>query len=559
MIDSDPLSRRVLVLTPTGADAQIAASLLAEAAIESVICDSIVELCDRFSEGAGAMLIAEEGLHSPEIDCLTGALQEQPPWSDIPLIVLTTADDTEQSTERLVGLFASVGSMTLLERPFRSATLLSAIQVAMRARQKQYQSRRLIEQAASAALELTRSQERLSLAIESSKMGMWTLSMPSLELDASPRCREMFGVPEGRPFTYRELVDAVHPDDRLRMHDAVAAALTDGIGYDLEHRILRADGSVRWVALRGRAFFDSRGAPSFMTGTSLDITDRKNAESLRERLLGAERAARSAAERANELKDEFLATLSHELRTPLTAVLGWTQVLKRLGAASQEQLRAVVAIERNAIAQKRLIEDLLDMSSISAGTFELEHERVSMDAIVDAAVDSVAGLAHERNISLQRALSATSHIVVGDRRRLQQVVWNLLTNAIKFSPRSAAVHVSLEQAEGGVRLTVSDAGVGIEPDFLPHVFERFRQQDGSTRRAHGGLGLGLGIVKHLVELHGGRVRAESEGSGGGATFAVWLPLAPEAPAVERAAAPPQPRAQAARKDASADTPATASR
>jgi PAS domain S-box-containing protein len=522
---AESLGRRVLILTPSAADAPVARQLLAEAGIDSLICADLAGLCERLAEGAAAMLIAEEALIAPEIDVLLAALGEQPPWSDIPLVVLTTADDTALSTARLLGLFESVGSMTLLERPFRAATLLSTVQVAMRAREKQYESRRLTEQAARATEALARSEERLRLVIDSSRIGTWTLELPGYRLTASSRCRQIFGRDDEHPFSYRQLVDAVHPDDRGRMRQAVAAALRDGSEYDLDYRILRGNGGIGWVAMRGRAFFDASGKPTFMAGTALDVSERKAAESLKEQLLQAERRARAAAERENAMKDEFLATLSHELRTPLAAVLGWTQVLRRAAPGGEERQRAVAAIERNALAQKRLIGDLLDMSAISAGSFELERQPLSLDAVADAAIEAAKPLAAESGVELHREGHAGGALVIGDRRRLEQVAWNLLANAIKFSPRGSQVRVHVGASRDEVRLTVSDSGVGIAPEFLPHAFERFRQQDSSTRRVHGGLGLGLSIVRHLVVLHGGRVHAHSEGTGFGATFLVALPNA----------------------------------
>ena len=523
--DRDASLRRVLILTPSAADAPVAHQLLAEAAIVSVICADIASLCERFAEGAAAMLIAEEALDTPEIDGLLAALEAQPSWSDIPLIMLTTADDTAMSTARLLALFESVGSMTLLERPFRAATLLSTVQVAMRAREKQYEARHLMEQAAHTTEALARSEERLRLVIDSSRIGTWTIELPGYRLEASPRCRQIFGRDDERSFSYRELVDIVHPDDRARMRQAVAAALRDGSEYDLDYRILRYHGGLGWVAMRGRAFFDATGKPVFMAGTALDITERKASESLKEQVLQAERHARAAAERENAMKDDFLATLSHELRTPLAAVLGWTQVLRRAGPGGEERQRAVAAIERNALAQKRLIGDLLDMSAISAGSFQLERQPLSLDDVADAAIEAARPLAQESGVELRREGRTGGALVLGDRRRLEQVAWNLLANAIKFSPRGSQVRVHVGASRDEVRLTVIDSGVGIAPEFLPHAFERFRQQDSSTRRAHGGLGIGLSIVKHLVVLHGGRVHAHSEGTGFGATFVVALPTA----------------------------------
>jgi PAS domain S-box-containing protein len=242
-------------------------------------------------------------------------------------------------------------------------------------------------------------------------------------------------------------------------------------------------------------------------------------------LLTRERTARSEAERASRLKDEFLATLSHELRTPLNAILGWAQLLNP-GNSDREDLQIGIAtIERNARVQKQIIEDLLDMSRIIAGKIRIEVQRVDPVMIVDAAIESVRPAAEAKNIRFAKALDPTAGQVNADGGRLQQIVWNLLTNAIKFTPRGGEVRVSLGRADDQLRIAVSDDGQGIKPEFLPHIFERFRQQDASTTRKHGGLGLGLSIVKQLVELHGGTVHAESDGEGRGARFVVDLPLA----------------------------------
>jgi PAS domain S-box-containing protein len=251
----------------------------------------------------------------------------------------------------------------------------------------------------------------------------------------------------------------------------------------------------------------------------------------RARLFALAEAERQRAEEASRLKDEFLATLSHELRTPLTSILGWTQLL-RSGALRDEAKRgrALETVERNARAQAHLVEDLLDISRITSGTLALERRAVDLASSVGAALDAVRPSAVVRGVHLEADLAgAEGARVTGDPTRLQQVAWNLLSNAVKFSPRGTTVHAQLVREGGWVRLSVRDEGAGIPADFLPHVFERFRQADGTTTRRHGGLGLGLSIVRSLVELHGGRVEAQSGGEGRGATFTVHLPLAAGAP------------------------------
>ncbi|HWU89359.1 MAG TPA: ATP-binding protein [Kofleriaceae bacterium] len=238
----------------------------------------------------------------------------------------------------------------------------------------------------------------------------------------------------------------------------------------------------------------------------------------------AERAARAEVERASLIKDEFLATLSHELRTPLNAVLGWSEMLLLRGAGDAETRRGLETIVRNAHAQAQLIEDLLDMNRIVSGKIRLDVQGVDLASIIEAAIDSVRPSAEARSIRLRKTLDPLAGPVFGDPHRLQQVVWNLLSNAVKFTPRGGKVDVLLRRVSSHVEIAVTDSGIGLSAEFLPYIFERFRQADSSTTRRHGGLGLGLSIVKQLVELHGGGVRAESPGLGQGATFVVSLPL-----------------------------------
>jgi signal transduction histidine kinase len=244
----------------------------------------------------------------------------------------------------------------------------------------------------------------------------------------------------------------------------------------------------------------------------------------RERLLASERAARAEAERASRVKDEFVATLSHELRTPLNAIVGWTQILMRDTSEPERVRKGLEVIERNARAQAQMIDDLLDLSRIMAGKLRLALERLDLEDIVEYVIRSVQPAADAKEIAITPILEAGGPIQ-GDPARLQQVVWNLLSNAIKFTGARGAVQVWLRRVEGEVELTVSDTGQGIQPEFIEHVFERFRQQDTGAARRHGGLGLGLSITKQLVELHGGRIDAASDGEGRGATFTVRLPTA----------------------------------
>ena len=249
----------------------------------------------------------------------------------------------------------------------------------------------------------------------------------------------------------------------------------------------------------------------------------------RERLLESERIARANAEQSSQLKDEFLATLSHELRSPLSAIIGWVYVLRQTsqwqGQATDDLAKGLEVIERNARVQAKLVEDLLDMSRIVSGKFRLDAKEVDLAAVIAETLETVWVSAEAKEIHLQRTTGPLVGLIYGDPARLQQVVWNLLSNAIKFTPRGGRVQVVLQRINSYVELSVSDNGQGIAPEFLPYIFERFRQADASTTREHGGLGLGLAIVKHIVEMHGGTVMAASAGPGKGAAFTVRLPPA----------------------------------
>ena len=252
--------------------------------------------------------------------------------------------------------------------------------------------------------------------------------------------------------------------------------------------------------------------------------DAKRAASERSQLLEAERAARAEIERVSLIKDEFLATLSHELRTPLNAVLGWSGVLLARGGNDPDLLRGLETIARNARAQAQLIEDLLDMNRIVSGKVRLDVQRMDLAPIVESVLESVRPSADGKGIRLRKTIDPNAGPVFGDPNRLQQIVWNLVNNAVKFTPKGGKVDVLLQRVNSHVEITVHDSGIGIAPAFLPHLFERFRQADSSTTRKYGGLGLGLSIVKQLVELHGGTVSASSPGTDQGATFVVSLPF-----------------------------------
>lgn len=272
---------------------------------------------------------------------------------------------------------------------------------------------------------------------------------------------------------------------------------------------------------------DDRGKLVSVLSLVLDVTARQSAEEERAASLLRERDARRHAEEADRLKDEFLATLSHELRTPLTSILGWASMIRNGEVEGSNTTRAIETIERNARSQARLIDDLLDVSRIITGNLRLDLHPLNLAPIVDAALDALRPTADVKGIKLQTHFVPEECLVKGDPNRLRQVIWNLLSNAIKFTQRGGSVNIDLTCVESTARLTVGDTGDGISPDFLPYVFDRFRQAEGSISRKQGGLGLGLAVARHLVELHGGTITAESEGLGHGSVFTVDLPLAQE--------------------------------
>ncbi|HEX3355484.1 MAG TPA: PAS domain S-box protein [Tepidisphaeraceae bacterium] len=318
---------------------------------------------------------------------------------------------------------------------------------------------------------------------------------------------------------------SVHdPKELPRVTKKWKDALAAGTPWEDTFPLRRHDGIFRWHLSRAQPFYDDEGKIKHWFGTNTDITAQLELTRDRDELLNAERAARSEAERVSRMKDEFLATLSHELRTPLNAILGWSQLLRHDFSDTKMLGEGIAVIERNARAQTQLIEDLLDMSRIVSGRIRLDVQRVDLAVVVDSAIESIKPSADAKEIQIRRLLDPLACSVAGDPNRLQQVVWNLLSNAVKFTPKGGKIEILLERVNSHVELTVTDTGQGITPDFLPYVFDRFRQADSSTSRKHGGLGLGLAIVKQLVELHGGIVRVKSAGQGQGSSFSIALPV-----------------------------------
>jgi PAS domain S-box-containing protein len=319
-------------------------------------------------------------------------------------------------------------------------------------------------------------------------------------------------------------LDVVHPEDYNDVRNAFFEANKRCSAFFIEYRLRRKDGVYRWTIGAANPWFGVDGKFKGYIGSVIDITERKSAEAERDRLLKLEQAARTEAETANRIKDEFLAVLSHELRSPLNPILGWARLLQTREFQPAEINKAIATIERNAQLQAQLIEDLLDVSRILQGKLNLKMFPVSLVMVIEAGLETVRLAAEAKDIHIQTMLDASLVQVLGDSGRLQQVIWNLLSNAVKFTPEGGQINIQLERIDTQAQITVSDTGKGINPDFLPYVFDYFRQADGTTTRRFGGLGLGLAIVRHLIELHGGTIWAESLGEGQGAIFTVRLPL-----------------------------------
>jgi PAS domain S-box-containing protein len=331
---------------------------------------------------------------------------------------------------------------------------------------------------------------------------------------------------EAQGKSLRKVFNIMNEQTRELVENPALRAMQEGLIIGLaNHTVLVAkDGTEIPIDDSGAPI---KGAEGKVIGAVLifrDITERRLVEEERSTLLASERAARENAEAASRSKDEFVAMISHEIRTPLNSILGWAQLLRRGKFDQAETERATEIIERNARAQSQLIEDLLDVSRVISGKLTLNVRSVELAQIIEATMDSIRPAAEAKSIQLRARLESRGSVVAGDPDRLQQIVWNLLSNAVKFTPRDGRVEVSLDRVDSHLQITVSDSGVGIGPEFLPFVFDRFSQANTTSERKYGGLGLGLAIVRHLVELHGGTVQADSPGEGQGATFTVTLPV-----------------------------------
>ena len=401
---------------------------------------------------------------------------------------------------------------------------------------------------------LRQSEERYRCLAELIPQLVWTASADGTLLDVNQRWTEFTGLTLEQVHA-KGWEDVVHPEDLHILSQNWANAVREGITYQAEGRMRQANGEYRWHLHQAIPQKNEQGQIVKWFGTATDIEAQKHLEIERDRLFQQEQVAREAAERANRIKDEFLAVLSHELRSPLNPILGWAKLLQTRKFDDVRTNQALATIERNARLQTQLIDDLLDVAKILRGKLSLNISSVNLSFVIEAAIETVRTAAVAKSICLNAILPNIGQ-VSGDPARLQQIIWNLLSNAIKFTPNGGQVDICLERVSRGdgemgrwvsgenncttltiphssqfAQITVRDTGKGINQNFLPHIFESFRQEDASTTRKYGGLGLGLAIVRQLVEAHGGTIAADSPGEGLGATFTVWLPLLNVAPEI----------------------------
>ena len=429
----------------------------------------------------------------------------------IPVIHISATHVTAEDEATSLGAGADI----YLAEPVDARQLSSAVRTLLRLR--------ATEQGLAAA------QARLRLATEAAGIATWDVDTGSGRAEWDEEFSRMLGIGSGAAVhSLDEWLSCVHADDRESVARAFRAVGHQDGHFSQEYRVLLPTGELRWIAAFGRSHKPEADAFGRVVGVAVDVTARKRGELEREGLLASAREAQHLAEQAVHMKDEFLAVLSHELRTPMSAMLGWLHLLKTARLTREQERAAVETVERNAKVQTRLINDLLDTSLIVTGKMEVETSPIKLDEALEAAIESSRPAASTKGVEIVQAFERGDWSMVGNAERVQQIFSNLLSNAIKFSPRGRRIEVSLKRAAADARVDFVDEGEGIAPEMLPHIFERFRQADSSSRRRHGGLGLGLAIVRSLVELHGGRVDASSAGASKGARFTVYLPMAADA-------------------------------
>jgi signal transduction histidine kinase len=537
---------RILVLAPTGRDADTTVDILCDAGFSCSACSTAEELCRGIEEGAGVAVVTAEALTLPAIRRIEATLAAQPRWSEVPIMIFVAPLDMDRAARSFEGL-GPRAHVTLVDRPIHVKTLVSVTRTAVRSRLRQYEIRDLLNEQQKLLDNERASALRLSGLAEASLAIASALSLGEVLQMITDQAAKVIDADfaviwlEVEENSQKRIIRAVSPRREHDIDDESQRALAT-IAEKIQSTV-RVTGDTLRNLVRGRVFAGVKSviaAPvQEREGTTLGVLllaekpdakfstdDEAVLTQLAQMASAAVQNARlyREAQDANRAKDDFLATLAHELRTPMTGILGWVQLLKADGAIDGDAAMAIQMIESSTRVQARLVEDLLDVSRIIAGKLRVELTPVELAPLVESVVETFRSRADESKVALDVTIEQRPLSVYGDETRLHQVIWNLLSNAIKFTPQGGRVHIELMCQDSNALIRVSDTGRGISPDFLPHVFERFRQADNTTTRSQSGLGLGLAIVHHLVELHGGEVTVESDGLDKGSAFMIKLPV-----------------------------------
>jgi PAS domain S-box-containing protein len=512
---------RILMVDDNRANLVALEAVLEPLGHELVSCSSGEEALRLLLTGDFALILLD--VQMPGLDGFRTAqlIKERPRTREVPIIFITAL--SRDSAHVFRGY--SHGAVDYLLKPFDPDILRSKVSVFVELflqKEKIKEQAILLRERDRQDLE-KKTEARIRALVDAMPLCVWAAGARGETYYSNAVWSDFSGMDNAHSRLFG--IEVGHPDDVERVKRSIEQAFREGTLLETEVRFKRARDSVyRWHLLRAVPEFDGDGSVMGWIATATDIEEHKRGEEARIRLLMQEKEARTEAEAANRMKDEFLATVSHELRTPLTAILGWTRIIRGGKLDAARFMRGLDVIERNGRAQAAIIDDILDVSRIITGKLRLELDAIDLAAVVQAAMDTVRPAADAKGIRLEWKSDLPDRRFTGDPDRLQQIVWNLLSNAIKFTPKGGSVEISTSQIDSHIEIHVIDSGQGIAPDFLAHVFDRFRQADGTSTRRHGGLGLGLAIVRHLVELHGGTVHAESDGEGKGSRFTVRLPV-----------------------------------
>jgi PAS domain S-box-containing protein len=488
----------VLVVDDNPATRYSTARVVRAAGFKTVEAGSGTEALEQVTQGVSAVVL---DVHLPDMDGfeVCRVIRSRPATATLPVVHLSAA--FVRNEDRVTGLNA--GADGYMVHPVEPAVLVGTLQALIRARTAEDQMRR--------------SERRFRAIYDQAQSGIALLDSQGRFADANPALLQMLG--RGDEILGKALSDLAPPKWRAGVERNTAAPAEGGAPWRGEFPLLTADGRELHLEWSISAHVE----PGVRVAIAIDVSDRHELEQRRLDVLEREQAARVVAERHSRTKDDFIAVLSHELRTPLNAIVGWVHILKRRGVLP-EGMRGIEAIERNAKTQARIISDILDVSRINSGKLRLEREWADPAELITSSIESLGASISERRLQVDADVEGAHQQASIDTGRYQQIFWNLMTNAIKFSPEGGRIRVALQRQGERLVLEVQDYGQGIAPEFIPHLFDRFTQSDGPGNRSHGGLGLGLSIVKHLVDLHGGTVVASSEGLGLGTLMRVEMPV-----------------------------------